>query len=877
MDVHRARFIPYPTPAISCLAFTRSNDTGLGANKPTLRLALARTNGSIEIWNPLDGVWVQETIFPAVAGNAVESLVWTQEPDELSSNGDVIAGQYRLFSIGSSSNVTEWDLETGTVKRKSTGNFSEIWCLTAQPRSAKPSTEDQQTRAQELVIGGGDGTLALLNTEDNDLQFKRFLARVSGKKARCLTVTYQKPEVVVAGFADSTIRVFDTRNGSILRTMSLGVGLPGAPKTTLVWKLAALPNGDLVSADSNGELRIWDGKTLSMSQRLHGHEGDCLDVIASSNGKTLFSGGVDGRIACFRRTNADSGRSSWSKVSHRKIHQEHGPVKTLAAYDGKSMSVFVAGGGDPAPVLVPLDSFGKEHMRSLPSLPQEAQVVSAPSARLVATWWDNTVYIYRFARQNSLEVLRDAEHAIRRLVGKVRLASNETIRSVALSPSGDLLAASTSSSTKLFQLRSASADDVLLKVRKLALPKDMASTGARLLALAEEEAEGIWLAAVSTDNEIRLTKVIWSASDSNNLEAATMSIELERNFRRSVDQTGFKRYNSTISKLTFTDDAAMLVTGDLSGRLDYWEVEGEFDVEQSCIAVSKTNQDDSDVDSDDDDDTDIVLYGQTWRYGSSSPLPALDSAPLVTTFRPSAEQNLLDSQLGDAAMPAHRRLLVITARHQLYEYEVRDGLLSAWSQRNPSSSLPDDFTRLRDRVIGAHWDPRERLWLYGSNFVFMLDVADDLQVSEKNGSNKRKRQVDNTAPSKRNKGSGAGGPITNGHDVRGSLTAMRSEDKKRTGLDLRTTNGVDMDIDDDEGVVAGDLTRLTHDSSDDRKKLVSNQTIQHWSTTKYRPILGMVALAHEAKSSTDDEDVLEVVIVERPPIPATRKKKRRQR
>ena len=73
-----------------------------------------------------------------------------------------------------------------------------------------------------------------------------------------MSIAYKDQDIVVAGFADSMIRIFDTRNGSLLRNMSLGVGIPGAPKNAMVWQVKCLPNGDIVSADSNGEVRFWD-------------------------------------------------------------------------------------------------------------------------------------------------------------------------------------------------------------------------------------------------------------------------------------------------------------------------------------------------------------------------------------------------------------------------------------------------------------------------------------------------------------------------------------------------------------------------------------------------------------------------------------------
>lgn len=343
MDIHRSRFVAYPSSPINALAFSRSSDKNLTDPRPALKLALGRANGDIEIWSADKGDWVQESVFPGGSKRSVDALAWIQEPDDTDYEGHTILGQLRLFSIGSTAAVTEWHLSTGKVLRASTGNFSEVWCFAAQPRwrPSKASREDE-FRGQNLVAGTGDGTLAILSTQDNDLVFKRFLARSGSRKTRCMSVTWQNRETVVAGFTDSSIRIYDARNASLLRSLSLGAGIPGAPRDTLVWKVKCLPNGDIVSGDSNGEVKIWDGRTYTLSQRLVGHDSDCLDLVTSTDGTTVFSGGMDGRIAVFKLGGKEGEKRRWAKTSHRRMHE--GDIKAMAVYDSKQMSVVISGG-----------------------------------------------------------------------------------------------------------------------------------------------------------------------------------------------------------------------------------------------------------------------------------------------------------------------------------------------------------------------------------------------------------------------------------------------------------------------------------------------------------------------------------------------------
>ena len=189
MDIHRSRFVPFPSSPINAVAFSRSSDKGLSEPKPALRLAIGRANGDIEVWNPANGGWVQEVVFTGGDKRSIDALAWTQEPDDADLEGKPIVGQLRLFSIGSTAAVTEWNLATGRSLRASTGNFSEVWCFAAQPKwkqSKALGSTDEEYKGQNLVAGCGDGTLAVLSTADNDLVFQRFLARSGSRKTLSL-------------------------------------------------------------------------------------------------------------------------------------------------------------------------------------------------------------------------------------------------------------------------------------------------------------------------------------------------------------------------------------------------------------------------------------------------------------------------------------------------------------------------------------------------------------------------------------------------------------------------------------------------------------------------------------------------------------------
>lgn len=343
MDIHRCRFVPYPPSTINSLAFSHSQvDKKSDTTSP--RLAVGRANGDIEIWNPLNGSWLQETIIRGGKDRSIDGLVWIQDPSEEGLNGRRIAGKSRLFSVGYTTTVTEWDLEKSRPLRQAGGNHGEIWCLAAQPplKSTKKEANGStaQWEGQNLVTGCTDGALVLYSTKDDDLQLQKVLVRPSAKRAKIISVAFQDRNIVVAGCTDSTIRVYDIRGGQNLANMSLGAGPKGGPKEIIVWAVKVLQTGNIVSGDSTGELKIWDSKTYTLMQRIHGHRADVLSLATNSDGSMIFSGGMDRRTVAYRKVG--KGKERWAEIGHRRYHKHD--VKTMASFESRNMSIVVSGG-----------------------------------------------------------------------------------------------------------------------------------------------------------------------------------------------------------------------------------------------------------------------------------------------------------------------------------------------------------------------------------------------------------------------------------------------------------------------------------------------------------------------------------------------------
>ncbi|KAI9745071.1 MAG: U3 small nucleolar RNA-associated protein [Claussenomyces sp. TS43310] len=942
MDIHRCRFVPYPPSTINALAFSHSHISSKksSSHTSTLRLAIGRANGDIEIWNPLNGAWLQETILRGGKDRSVDGLVWIQDPDEEDGNGQMIAGRLRLFSIGYTTTVTEWDLEKGQPLRQSSGNHGEIWCLAAQPALTSAQKEAmgsaEQWQGQNLIIGCTDGAVVLYSTADQDLQLQRVLVRPSAKKAKVISIVYQDRNIVVAGCTDSTIRVYDTRNGTLVRNMSLGAGPSGGPKEIIVWAVKCLSNGTIVSGDSTGEMRIWDGKTYTLVQRIKSHKQDILSLAMSADGSRIFSGGMDRRTVVYKQFGV--GKPRWAEISHRRFHGHD--VKAMATFEGKGMSVVASGGPDASPIILPLREYGRENQRTLPSLPQESVVQSAPKKRLFMSWWDREVLIWRINKPNAGRASAESEsesedrNRNRKLVAKVMIKGEANITSASITPAGNLLAVSTAAEVKMFSLKSRTTEEGgALKVTKVQLPQFLSTKGAKLLQFSPN---GKWLVAVRKDNSVLAVRVVSDAKKSITVLPVLSKLKrIDRKTEKRVLLGGLGAYDRSVARIAFSSDSRILAVTDLAGYIDTWVLQGQEDqgLNNVTAAQEEADEDASSASSSDASDSDGeeetgVIRGQHWmRNPSASLLPRLPTTAVVLAFRPAPASSKRATSDGISTHPTRNnphprshdlpdgedRLLVVTAGSgaaaaKILEFNVLRGSLTSWSRSNPAAHFPDEYRGLRDQAKGCVWDiseSRERLWLYGTSWLWMFDLSRDLPVHGRSAHPMNGRMGDHIvsvdvvngsqAGRKRKRASGRGseeadlrkGTSGAGNKVPDSMlgTGMPRRMERFVMDEVsevqeigRRHQGLERDSDVEDGEEEEDVDMdgdLDASGADDEAMVVAQDDEGEgmrgpphwWNTYKYRPIMGIVPLESRVESGDGTEGSgagLEVVLVERP-------------
>lgn len=467
------------------------------------------------------------------------------------------------------------------------------------------------------------------------------------------------------------------------------------------------------------------------------------------------------------------------------------------------------------------------------------------------------------------------------------MQGEENITSAAISQDGGLLAISTTSNVKLFQLnRPQSGAGATLRIRKLDMPLVTGTTNLKL------SANGKWLAAVSATDDIQLVRIVRTDDASDAPRALDKTQHLHRLDRDDLPKTSLHgpsgSYERSIAHAQFSTDGNAFAVVDLAGYVDTWVVEGhedptapEVDITDATQPVRQSEESDEE---EDDGREEIVFLGQHWiRNPSAHIIPRLDSTPVLLSFQPGSNSAEGPEPNGNPAVHPTRhnphphshelpkteyRLLLVSAEHQIYLIDMMAGRLSEWSRRNPPSSYPIEYRQLDLPAKGCIWDvsdAQQRIWLYGEKWLFMFDLSKDLSIS---GSESKKRKWNGHKSS-----SGAGDAM---HSKDTPVTKMRkfdgvetSESDKSRWIDANAAGQAKSDGDEDEMEdVSQPLAILRRGNTQDDEQtkgegdseavVPPKRDSSWWHTFKYRPILGILPVGTDVSQSP------EVVLVERP-------------
>lgn len=498
MDVHRCRFVDYTPGMITALAFShKSNETEVSPKQ--LRLAVGRSDGSIEIWNPRNSKnkWLLESTILGGSGRSIEGLLWaTIEPELSAKSGNKEeslglelksrsrdGGAARLFSIGGSTYLTEWDIRKGLPLKNYDCNSGIVW---------SSAINESQTR---IAVGCDNGSVVIVDISGGpgSIEYECVLQR---QQSRIMSICWVGDDTVIGGCADGRIRVWsykgDTK-GRLIQTLRVD---KSKRESTLIWSLLALPRKQqFVSGDSTGCVKIWDLKHMTLQQSFNVHEADVLCLSSDSREEHFFSGGVDRKIFNFTLTKSGYNSAKWVNTTNRLLHGND--IRAMCSFESSNQDLLASGGVERVVLVTSMEHFQTSVPLRITVDSIERRVLVNKAKRLIVMWQGQEVKIWKL--QN--------EGKAKRLVCKLVLSDPENISSVALSKNGRYLAVSRISTTKLFELVEVNRGIEVVKVVSTLL----SGIGARIIKFVDEKK---LLLMVDSDGDV--TSVKFNVNDDEN-------------------------------------------------------------------------------------------------------------------------------------------------------------------------------------------------------------------------------------------------------------------------------------------------------------------------------------------------------------------------
>uniref|UniRef100_A0A672YHB3 Uncharacterized protein n=1 Tax=Sphaeramia orbicularis TaxID=375764 RepID=A0A672YHB3_9TELE len=396
--VHRVRFFDYMPSAIRAMAF----------NSRSERLALARADGAVEVFNFSDNYY-QEKVVPGQDGRAVEALCWV--------------GQ-RLFSAGLNGEITEYDLENLRPKYTMDAYGGPIWTISSN------------TQGTLLAVGCEDGTVKIFEMLETGIQFQRNLDR---QKGRVISLSWHPSGSLIAAGMMDMIRIFDAETGE-----HKGLGTSNS-REVVVWGVVFLSDNTIISGDSAGKVQIWDGLTGTL---LHTHlitKWDVLALAVSQDETSLIAGTSEGTVVQFQFLSSTMGQQDKDWVRTRTFKNHSHDVRALVHTD----TAVVSGGMDTQLVVRPLldkvDKNTQESSLRKITFPHKSLVCCAKKAGMLLFQFPDHLEVWRLGDSDgngkpgdTLPVNRKPEKLI-----QLNRKGEEHICCSALSPCGGWLAYST--------------------------------------------------------------------------------------------------------------------------------------------------------------------------------------------------------------------------------------------------------------------------------------------------------------------------------------------------------------------------------------------------------------------------------------------------
>ncbi|NXC21014.1 UTP4 protein, partial [Corythaeola cristata] len=483
-EVHRVRFFGLVPAGVRCLA----------CQPRGARLALARTDGAVEIYNLAANCFQEKVRGPGRAGprRAAPRRAVTGVPPQVIPGHEArsvealcwAAGE-RLFGAGLGGDITEYDLARLCVARSVDGCGGPVWSMAAN------------SSGTQLAIGCEDGSVKLFQVVPGGIQFERNLDR---RKGRILCLSWHPSDTHIAAGSIDILRVFDVSSGQTIQRVMVNYHVQKVKRECIVWSIAFLSSGTVVTSDSFGRVQFWDWERGTLLESHTVSSSAVLSLAVSEKEDSIVVGTSTGATYQFQLLPVKMGSLERRWVRTKPFQHHTHDVRAVA----HSSTALISGGrsgrrgglGSLTPVPVRLTSAwppgldaqlvirplmekmqkkGYDAALRKVTFPHRRLVSCARKARLLLFQFSQHLELWRLGSTNEtgkdgevLPLCRMPEHLV-----QLKSKGPEHIYCSCISPCGSWVAYSTASRFHLYRVRY-ERDSVSIKkvpkVPKLLLP-----------------------------------------------------------------------------------------------------------------------------------------------------------------------------------------------------------------------------------------------------------------------------------------------------------------------------------------------------------------------------------------------------------------------
>ncbi|XP_075045193.1 U3 small nucleolar RNA-associated protein 4 homolog [Mixophyes fleayi] len=432
--VHCVRFFDYMPSGVSCMAFSEQ----------TQRLAVARNDGSVEVFS-FPANYYQEKIIPGDEKRCTESICW-------------VAGE-RLFSAGLNGEIVEYDLQKQCVKYSLDAFGGPIWSIAASPSGS------------HLAVSCEDGTVKLFSITPESVVFEKNLDR---QKGRIICLAWHPLGTHIVTGSVNVIRVFSVLSGHQLQVLKLDRRpVSGQNRECIVWSVAVLSCGEIISVDSAGKLQFWDLEKGTLIRTHPVASFDILCLAVSQSEDSLVVGTSHGVVYQFQRLAVREGKAEQHWVCTKPFKYHTHDVRAVA----HTSTSFISGGADGhivcRPFLEKIETKSYDAALRKITFPHRHLVSCAQAARLLLFQFPERLELWRLGQTDEsgtdgdiLSVTREQE-----LLLQLKRKGSENIRCSAISRCGSWISYATSSRLFLHRLHYENDSISISRVPKVPQPK----------------------------------------------------------------------------------------------------------------------------------------------------------------------------------------------------------------------------------------------------------------------------------------------------------------------------------------------------------------------------------------------------------------------